>query len=396
MPLSMRPSLDQLVLRGMYLTYLGAAGIAITYWPYHFEALGLTKTEIGLVFGVRMAMGVITQPLLSGIADRWGRPVLMLFLSALTTVLLCAGMLIADEFLPIALVMWLSAPFVAVFVPLTDATTVRRIGIERYGGIRLWGSVGFGATVAIFGFFVRDMTHAESGLVAIPTFLALAASCALLCGVLVPSETRTVRTRASGKFRPGAGFAVFALANGLHWSCVTIYNVYFPLHTEALGMTPFVPGVCVAVGITGEITAFAVSRRLLRGSPVGWAVAMCTVSALRWLVVATASSVPVMVIVQAAHFFSFGVWFSLAMRQLGRYASLERRATLQGLFSAVCFGVGGAFGSFGGGALMEHHGGDALFYACAIVEVIALVVFVFALRGSGPIELDSGGGIRSR
>lgn len=371
----------------MYLTYLGAAGVAITYWPYHFEALGLTKTEIGIVFGVRMAMGVVTQPILSGIADRWGRPVLMLFVSAVTTALLCAGMLVADEFLPIALVMWLSAPFAAVFVPLTDATTVRRIGIDRYGGIRLWGSIGFGATVAIYGFFVRDMTHAESGLLAIPTFLGLAAACALLCGLLVPSETRTVRTQAKGKFRPSRGFAVFALANGLHWSCVTVYNVYFALHTESLGMTPFVPGVCVAVGITGEVVAFAVAQRLLRGSPVGWAIAMCLVSAARWSIIATTQSVSVMVVVQAAHFFSFGIWFSLAMQQLGRYANLERRATLQGLFSAICFGIGGAFGSFGGGALMQHYGGDALFLGCAVVEGVAMVVFVFALRGAGPITL---------
>ena len=382
----MRQSLESYVLRGMYFTYLGGAGIAITYWPYHFESLGLTKTQIGIIFGVRMATAVVSQPLLSAFADRWGRPALMLFVSLSITFMLSAGMLLAQEFLGVALVMWLSAPFAAVFVPLTDATTVRRLGIERYGGIRLWGSVGFGLTVAVFAFSVRDMTHAQSGLVAVPAFLGFAALCAALCGLLQRSEAAPSERVVAPRFTPGWAFLPFVIANALHWSCVTVYNVYFALHTEALGMSPGLPGACIAVGITGEVAAFAVAQRTFHGPPVRWLVAMCLLSALRWVVVGTSTSVGVMIAIQALHFFSFGVWFSLAIRLLGRFAPLERRATVQGYFSAACFGVGGAFGSFAGGALMEHHGGDTLFLAAAAAELVAMLVFVVALRGSRSVS----------
>jgi predicted MFS family arabinose efflux permease len=106
---------------------------------------------------------------------------------------------------------------------------------------------------------------------------------------------------------------------------------------------------------------------------------VCLISAIRWVIVATSDSVGVMVAVQALHFFTFGVWFSLAIRLLGRFAPLERRATVQGVFSAACFGIGGAFGSFSGGALMEYHGGDTLFLAAAVAELVAMAVFVVAL-----------------
>lgn len=377
--MSMRESLESLVLRGMYFSYLAGAGIAVTYWPYHFEAVGLSKSDIGLIFAVRMAMGVVTQPLLTRFSDRWGRPALMLFISLSITFWLSAGMLVAKDFLPIALVMWLSAPFAALFIPLTDATTVRLRGLEEYGGIRLWGSVGFGLAVAVFGFFVRDHTHAAAGALAIPVFLGCSAVCAALCGALQVGESRPKSKPTPESFSPGWLFVPFVVANALHWSCVTFYNVYFSLHIESLGMSPSVPGLCVAVGTMGEVVAFAVASRFLSGRASGWLAAACLVSAIRWIIISTTSSVEILVAVQLLHFFSFGVWFSFAIKLLGRFAPPERRATVQGLFSAACFGVGGSLGSFAGGHIMQAHGGSALFMIAVGIEVAATLVFLATL-----------------
>ncbi|MFT6397671.1 MAG: PPP family 3-phenylpropionic acid transporter [Bradymonadia bacterium] len=372
----------------MYFTYLGGVGIAVTYWPYHFEAIGLSKSDIGLIFAVRMAMGVISQPLLTRFSDRWGRPALMLFISLSITCCLSVGMLFADDFLPIALVMWLSAPFAAVFVPLTDATTVRLRGLAEYGGIRLWGSVGFGLGVAVFGLAVRGQTHAEAGALAVPAFLGFSAACAALCGVLQLGEARPASKPQPKPFTPGWLFVPFVLANALHWSCVTLYNVYFALHTESLGMSPSIPGLCVAVATMGEVLAFAFASRFLGGRASVWVAAACLVSALRWWVISTTTSVEVLIVVQALHFFSFGVWFSFAIKLLGRFAPPERRATVQGLFSAACFGVGGSLGSLIGGRIMEAHGGSALFLVAVGLEVAAAAVFLVTLPRL-PAPLDS-------
>ncbi len=363
----------------MYFSYLGGAGIAITYWPYHFEAVGLSKSDIGLIFAVRMAMGVISQPLLARFSDRWGRPALMLFISLSITFWLSVGMLFARDFLPIALVMWLSAPFAAVFVPLTDATTVRLRGLAEYGGIRLWGSVGFGLGVAVFGWVVRGETHADAGALAVPVFLVFAAACAALCGALQIGEERPESKPRPQPFNPGWLFVPFVLANALHWSCVTLYNVYFSLHVESLGMSPSVPGACVAVGTVGEVLAFAVAARFLSGRASVWLAAACLVSATRWWIIASTTSVELLVAVQVLHFFSFGVWFSFAIQLLGRFAPLERRATLQGLFSAACFGVGGSLGSLAGGRIMDAHGGSTLFLVAIGLELAATFVFLVTL-----------------
>ena len=53
------------------------------------------------------------------------------------------------------------------------------------------------------------------------------------------------------------------------------------------------------------------------------------------------------------------------------------RATGQGLFFALVFGVGGTSGSVSSGALYDHIGRDTLFGAAALVSVASIIAVRF-------------------
>lgn len=364
------------LLRGIYFVYFGCGSLALTYFPLYLDALGLAGASIGLIFGGRTALAIVGQPPVTWLADRAGRPRLFLF-AAFVVGLACALLLpFAKGFFTAAVAVWLAAPIVAAVVPLLDAFVVNTQGVARYGSYRLWGSVGFGLMVAGFGLVMADAAYEDAGRAAVWVYIAMLAVGALLSGLLPDTRVGPV-SKSGARFAPGLPFVPFVIGHALHWAACVVMNVYFSLHMRDAGMATWVPGVAVAVAIVGEVAAFAFAARVIaRATPVTWFVAITVLGAARWLITAAAPGVLIVVAVQVVHFLSFGVWFSLAMRQLGRFAAAERRTTLQGVFSAACFGGGGLIGSLIGGAVMDAVGGGGAFVFAAGLEAAALVAFL--------------------
>ncbi len=349
----------------------------VTYFPYYFDALGLSAAMIGAVFSGRTILGIIAQPALTQVADRIGHPRWILALSMVIAALSALALQASTNFGTAALSVWVAAPGLAAMIPLLDALVVTEHGVERYGRIRLWGSIGYGVMVTGFGLAVGELAHARAGALSIGVYASLAVAGVIATLSIRPPKGAVKAGRTMAKFSPGVMFIPFLVANGLHWSSVMISNVYLSLHLRDAGMATWVPGVAVGVAIIAEIGAFFVAGRLgLDRQARRWFSIVCLSGVFRWLVTAWAPNEGVVIAMQAIHFVSFGVWISLAIRMLGRFAPLERRGTLQGVFTAVSFGGGGLLGGLAGGALMDAYGGTWSFVLAAALEACALVVFL--------------------
>jgi PPP family 3-phenylpropionic acid transporter len=368
-------------LKALYFLFYGAGGLSATYFPYYFEAIGLSAASIGLVLGGKTLLGIVGQPPISALGDRWGRP-RRLIASCFAVALLAAAILpFAAGFWMVAAAVWLSAPFIAAVIPIVDAMVVRHAGVGRYGRYRLWGSVGFGIVVAGFGVMLRDYTHGQAGAIAVHAYLGIAAVGVVAALSLRPRPSSPVENKRRARLVPTLPFAVFLAAHAVHWASIAIVNIYLSLHLKDAGLAVWVPGIAFGVSIIGEATAFAIAGRILRDEhALRWLVAIALVGIVRWLVTAAVPSAGVVILIQLTHFLTFGIWYSLAIRQLGRFTPPELRTTAQGAFAAACFGVGGLGGSVIGGAIMDHWGGAGTFLFAAGLEVVALVAFVFSQR----------------
>lgn len=306
-------------------------------------------------------------------------------------------------------------------VPLLDALTLRTLGSDRYDSVRLWGTIGYGLSVGAFGWAVRDMPHAEAGRLAVGFGAALTLLQASLApwvwrsasaspahseaspdadaltshdasatspdaDVTSPNASATSPDAHPMRLRDmlrNAGLMGLLGVGALHWASIMIFNVFFPLHTRALGHDNAVPGYGVAASIAAEALGFAIARRVLGERAALWLPAIMAAGVVRWSITAQATSAWALIAAQTLHMASFGLWLSATMRLLGRYAPDDKRSSLQGLFFAVVFGFGGVLGSALGGAVMERMGGSGAFWVAASCDGLAMcaaLVWVAATR----------------
>lgn len=374
----------QFQLSAAYAFYLSAIALSVTYWPLYFEDSGLSGVQIGVIFSVATAMSIVMQPLVSAMSDAWGRPVRMLRLAFLWSMLLPSAMLFIQGFWVFALAWWLSSLMSIAIVPLLDASIVRRVGADRYGGIRLWGSVGYGLAVLVYGWFMRDQPTGVTGYGAIILWVVL-----LFCGAAVVWTLPThasdapARTRGQGLGRDWvtAPLVILFLINALHWWGITSFNIYIGLHASERGIDTGVIGMTVAAAIVGEVVAFALARRILAPHLAHWVLPLIFITgAVRWVVTALTLSPAILIGVQLLHFFGYGLWMVALIHLIGRFVPDEQRTAAQGLMGGLIYGVGGMLGNLVSGVMFDIGGGEMVFMVAAGADLLACVLLVLTWK----------------
>lgn len=372
----MKSSRDVWPLAGLYMSYYAAEGVLSTYWPYWMGSLGMTPDEIGLVFGVRVAVGIVAQLLLTALSDWSGRPRRALKWVVGASFLALAWAPWAANFAGVALLLWVQTVPRSAIVPLTDAATLDTVGADRYGRLRLWGSVGYGASVAGFGVAFQALSYAEVGRLAVPavlTALGLAALVSLLIPEGAPPSQRPSLMDVWRAARRPA-LLVFLCIHALHWATLGFNNIFLSVHVEALSLGPHISGLCVAAAILAEVVAlYALGGAVTGASGRWWALAVPLVSAGRWAATAWSVEAGWLIAAQVAHMMSFGVWFMGLMAVVGRLAPPGQRAATQGVMMAVVFGLGGVLGSWLGGVAVSRFDTQTAYLWAAAVEGLSLV-----------------------
>jgi MFS transporter, PPP family, 3-phenylpropionic acid transporter len=144
------------VMRGalFYGSLFGAIGIYEPYANIYFSSLGLDGTQIGLLGALIPISQLIYGPFYASIADRKGKRVLMLALTAFAAGAAILLLSIPRTFAGILLVMSLAALFRGPIAGLSDGL-VARMAVRHnldFGKMRVAGSIGFGLLSILFGF----------------------------------------------------------------------------------------------------------------------------------------------------------------------------------------------------------------------------------------------------
>lgn len=357
----------------VYFHHYAAEGLLVTFVPHYLVSLGVSAAQIGMILGVHTGVSILAQPVLTRWSDRSGRARIFV-LAVLVGTLMPMGFLpFATGMMGVAAAFWLQSVPHSGVVPLMDAACIRAVSAESYGKIRVWGSVGYGGVVASFGWFTRELSYRDAGALSVPLYLVCAAfalGAALFLPRLPAREVLKQDSRWLSLLRR-PGLLPFVAINAVHWAAVMNFNVYLSIHTGALGLDTSVPGWCVLASVASEAVALRWMGRRVGRSPHFWMFWGFLGSALRWGLMSVVSDPWAVVALQGLNFCSFGVWLCAVMIVLGRFASDEERASVQGIFASVVFGVGGAAGIWVGGIHVEQANTSSLFGALTVLEVLA-------------------------
>lgn len=336
-------------------------------------------------------MRIVANPAVSALADRYGRLEHVLAVCALVVALATAMLMVVDGFVAILAVILVLAFAQGPLIALTDALTLTRLAraagrFDRYGGIRVWGSIAFAAANLGTGTLLVWLPPAS-----IVLCLTAAAVCVAAAAVAVaaardgsrpgPPVPRARRAGVAGLLRPRI-LAVIVGAALIQASHAVVY-AFSTLHWQATGLSSAGIGALWALGVLAEIGFFVLlgASRLARIAPVTLLLAGGAAAVVRWLGMAADPAWPLLVPLQMAHALTFGATHAGSVFLLAQMAPPEGRAQVQAWLAAVWAGLMASFISLAG--YLTPTWGEATYLPMALAAAGGVLVVALALRGGG-------------
>ena len=361
-------------LAGFYFGYFALIGAFMPYWNLYLEHLGFEKAIIGVLASITVVTRIIAPSIWGYLADRSGQRMRWVRVGTFAQLIAwCAVLLLPNTLFWLAIILFAFSFFQNAILAQFEAVTLFWLGEarDRYGMIRLWGSVGFIAAVFGLGWWF-DYTSINL----LPLMMVGLAALTWWMSMLIAEPPQRQASRQSSVSlrqvlqRPRVGwfFVVQFLLLLSHAPFYSFYSNYL----QDYGYSTQTIGLLWSVGVLAEVLMFTQSHRLMAWGTERLLLLSClALTAVRWgLVGYYPEHLTIQIAAQAIHAFSFALFQSLAMRLIFREFNPDQQGRAQALYSMV-WGMGVAFGSLLAGLYWDQFGGSAMFYAAALICVTA-------------------------
>jgi PPP family 3-phenylpropionic acid transporter len=374
------------LLRLHYFVAFAAIGAYIPFFPTWLRARGIEGLSMSALTALNPLLGIVSPVVFGVVADRFGLRGSLLRVAALGALIPLAAMTALGVFAggPSYGVLFVLVAMFAFFrsplVTVADVTALEEPG--SYARTRRFGSLGFTVMAVAVGLLV-DVTS--------PWKLPAAITIALAATSLI---ARRIHERAPGP--PLGDGAIgqeasrllrtpdFALLLGsvfLWCAAHTSYDLCFSLHLRDLGGSSRDVGIAWAVGVIAEILLMSYAPLVFARRAKVWLLAVgVAATAIRFTLVASLRSLPVLLLLQPLHALTFGLTWISGLELVKQKAPKTVLATAQSTF-AVAAALGSACGMLAWGPLYAARGGALVFavaggvaaLACSAVLALVLV-----------------------
>ncbi len=349
------------LIASFYFFYFAVIAVHIIFMPKVLDMVGYSPSEIGIIFAsaplVRFALPFAFIKGLQLNRGIFNAALVLMTLSALAffpTLHSFWGLLIANIGLGIGL---------SLILPYIEVIALSFIGKERYGKIRLYGSVGF---IVVALVLVEYLASAE---VAVGYLAAMTATTALFGYAIARHEKRKSTPEHAvedasapltiiGHWPLWLGIALMQVSFGAFYNVFTIYETD---HGIPLDMTVYL----WSFGVVVEIAMLYFQGPLLRRDLLGLLQFAAAATVLRWLLVYLyPANLPVLFFAQSIHALSFALFHSAAISLLFQLYSQKKLA--QQFLSGISYGLGGFVGAVCAGYIYEYWPSQLFLYAAAV------------------------------
>jgi MFS transporter, PPP family, 3-phenylpropionic acid transporter len=358
-----------------YFWYFAFIGAFLPYFALYLQSIGLSAGRIAVLMSLGHLMRLLSPLLWSWLADRGGRRVRLVIGSTAAAAASFCVVFLTEDFVGLLLGLAILHFFWSASLPLVEALTLGHLADrpERYGRIRLWGSVGFIVTVMGVGLLL-DVA---------PIRAQLWVSWALLLGTLLSTlALREVKGHADLVAGPIVAVlrqrkVVFLLAAGLLMTAAhgALY-VFYSIHLVAHGYGKTLVGLLWTLGVVAEILVFLLMPRISLRISMRRILLVCfALAVLRFMMIGWAvESIFLLVCAQLLHGASFGAHHAATMAALNRWFVPGQQARAQALYGSVAYGAGGLGGALLAGALWESAGAAITFSAASALALAGLIL----------------------
>jgi len=379
-------------LSSFYFAYYAALGGFSPYWSLYLHKLGQDAATISILMSLWYATRVVAPSLWGYAVARSPRPIRWLHLGCALTFASFLAFVRPLDFAGLFAAMCVFCFAYNAVMPQFEALTLSHLTgrSERYGSIRMWGSIGFIAVVGVLGVLLDRFGADRLPLLMLPLFAGLLATSFVndYGGEQRRRENADASFYAYLKRREVAAFLVSALLMQISFgSFYTFFAIYLGEHGYGAGAV----GAFWTIGVGFEIAVFFFGAPLLTRWDARHVVAAALVCAcLRWLVTALfPDSVALIAFAQMLHAITFAGFFAGSMQLLAEFFPGRMNGHGQGVFYGFSSGIGGVSGALLSGLIWKHGGGQAAFLAGAGVAALGAAIWIFA-RGPRAQAVSNG------
>ncbi|ROT99989.1 MFS transporter [Marinobacter sp. R17] len=370
-------------LSNLYFWFFALLGAMLPYWSLYLEDRGFSYLQIAALMATIQLTKIVAPNVWGWLGDRTGQRVRLVRLGSVVGAICFTGVFLEPGFYGLMLVMLAFTFFWNAILPLYEVITLQGLGKDRarYGRVRLWGSVGFIASVALVGLILEYLPLEWLPAILMPLFFGIAV--AAFC---VPSRQGQIRPQTE----PGGLRAIVMQSTVLAFFAMNFllqvshgaYYTFFSIHLESLGYDKFSVGLLWSLGVAAEIVLFIVMHRVFRRySARTIAIGALVLTGLRWMLIAEYSAdVPILVFAQLLHAASYGALHAVSVNYIHSYFGHQHHGQGQALYSGLTYGAGGAVGAWLSGLLVEWQGTALAFWGSAVAIGMALMIAAIWLR----------------
>lgn len=357
-----------------YFVYLGAFA---PYFSLYLQSVGQTALEIGLLFALMQLMRIGAPHLWASLADRYGWRVRLLQATCAAALVAFAGVFATASFAGLFLVLAAFAFFSSAALPLLDSITLAglRDRVERYGGVRLWGSIGFIIAVLGAGWILDQVAIANL------LWLLVAPLAAMFVLTLTLREAPLPAGRVHEPVWPLFGrreVVVLLAANMLMNAAHGPLYAFFSIYLAGADYDKATIGVLWSLGVVAEIIVFLTAPAWMkRFSAVSILIASFTAAVLRFAVIGWAVDSPAALAgAQLLHAATFGSCHVASVTLINQWFSGARQVRGQAVYLSTAFGFGGFVGALVSGVAWESLGPAWTFTAASGAAALGLLLLV--------------------
>ncbi len=368
----------------LYAAFFGAIGVFMTYLGLYLKSLGFTAPQIATLMASTQIVRIFTPTLWGWIADRTHQrmPIGRYTFAAATVVTL--GLLWGREFTTVLLILLVMSGFWSALMPLFEATVVSyltrpsspslpaQFDLGLYGRVRLWGSLGYIATVAAAGALFDYVSISWL----VPITIVLMAITVLSAMTVHDQPPPAHHASHDGIWSVLKQPMVLAFLGSCFFNALSqgamfvFYGIYFVEN----GYSKTVVGLLMSFAVVAEIAVLLGLKRVFqRFSYYGVWVLSFVMTALRFVLIALFPELLwLQFFAQALHIFTWGTYHATAIAVVQQLFPGRLAARGQAIYSSVSYALGGAVGALVAGQMWAVFGPRQTFFASAVAALLGL------------------------
>lgn len=367
-----------------FFQYAGV-GAYFTYLNVYYREAGMSGTQIGVINMANALVSVGSAVMWGYLADRTGKPRVMIAIGAVGALLVAQFVPLADSFLAFMALGVLGSLMSTSPSTLVDSTTLAALGDRRedYARYRLGGTFGYIITTSTIGFLFD-----RAGLVMMfPVYgviMVVFAGVALLLPDLV-AQRETGGRGSVGVMMRRPAWIILTACVFLVWIASNAGITFTGVVLSSMGATQSLIGFAVTIGAVVEIPFMIFSPWLLRRfGGVRLMLIALGLTTTRFFLLSWMPSPEWAVPINALNGPGFVLFWNSAILLANKMAPAGMAGTVQGLLSST-LSLASVVSSLMTGVLFDQLGPHGMFLVMALCVLAALALFAVgnlrALRG---------------